>query len=386
MYASQFGERLGEPILEPQKDLDSYGSIAKEVPELLMPAATESLVSEYLSGYYMAYPIMFYKEVKLNQANEEKMATIIEELTGLTKAELDNFTDYEPGGFESVMGEDGNPAMVYKPMVLPEYNDSETLTYERFRELMEEADKLIGGGSQYAVESMVSNFSRVPMTYEEAMAEYEEKMQQGNLANVYTRLFSDYVGIILAIMPIFVCVSLWQMDNRAHMEQLIYSRKISSAKIVGIRYLALISSMLVPVLLTFLHAVMGVNNLYPDKNISWINAAGLAAIWLIPSILIVTAVGALISELISPLLAIFVQGVWWYVAAETTKLTGNITKWTLMIRHNTLGKEKLFQSQYDDFLWNRIFYIILAVICLVITIFIYEKKRRGGTLWKYIKK
>lgn len=386
MYVSQFTAELDAPIRRPSPNDSSYGSVVKEVPEVLMPAAVESLISEYLAGSYTAYPFMFYKEVKLKESDSVKIADIIEELTDINRSELNHFTEYEAGGYYGETDENGNMIMGYKA-VLPEYHLSEDVSYAHFKELMTRADEIIGKGSKYGEKYLASNFSRVPMTYEDALAEYEELMDEHNIAKAYMRLYCDYLGIDLAIMPVFVCVGLWQMDKRSRMEQLIYSRKISSAKLIIARYLALICCMAVPVALTFFHAMIGVHNLYPEKKIYFGEAVGLSVMWLLPSITIVVSVGAFLSELLSPLLAIFVQGAWWYAALGRNELTGSITKYTLVIRHNNLGKTELFQKQFQDFVWNRTGYLILSLILVGLAIFVYEKARKGTydgkrNLWK----
>ena len=343
MYASQLGTER-EPVVKPQAGQEDYGMVEREVPEILMPAAIESLKNEYESESYIAYPFLLYKEVKLNEADTEKIAEVIAKL-------------------------------------------SVDMPYDEFRELMRQADKIIGGGSKYCDEFIVGNFSMVPETYEEALKDYEETIEEGNIGESYTRLYCDYLGITLAILPVFLCVFLWQLDRNSQMEELIYSRKLSSFKIVGIRYLALVSCMMIPVILTFLHIMAGVIGLYPGQDIGILKAIGIGALWLIPEIMIVAGVGILISETVSPLPAIFVQGIWWYTCLVKNQLTGSITKWTLIVRHNNLGKTELFRKQFADFLFNRTAYAVLALICLGLTVFVYEKKRKGvygqnGFIWK----
>lgn len=387
MYGSQFTTELDSPIRQPSPNDSYYGSVVKEVPEVLMPAAVESLISEYLAGSYTAYPFMFIKVVRLKESDTVQIAEIIEELTDISRSELNQFTEYEPGGYYGDTDENGNMMMVYKEAVLPEYHLSKDITYTHFKELMAQADEIIGKGSKYGEKYLVSNFSQVPMTYEDALAEYEEMMDEQNIAKAYMRLYCDYLGIDLAIMPVFVCVGLWQMDKRSRMEQLIYSRKVSSAKLIITRYLALVGCMVVPVALTFIHAMIGLHNLYPEKNIYFGEAAGLVIMWLLPSIMIVVSVGALITELLSPFWAIFLQGVWWYAALGTNELTGSITKYTLVIRHNTLGETRLFRQQFRDFVWNRTGYFILSLLLVGLVIFVYEKTRKGNydgkrNIWK----
>ncbi len=352
LYISQFvPETAALPTPPRQGEEESYGSIKKEVPEILMPAAIEGLLCEYQSESYTAYPYGFYKSVRLKEKERLEMAAILEELTGLTEAEADRFK---------------------------EHGISETLSYERFKELMNRADELIGGGSNYSERYLLQNFCMIPMTYEEALAEYEETVDEKNVAESYTRLYCDYMGIGLGILPVFVCAGLWMLDKRSRMEQLIYVRKISSAKLILTRYLALFCCMMLPLIVTFAHAMYRVGRLCPEKEIFFVRAFGLAVLWLLPELMMVSASGALISELWSPFPAILLQGIWWYASVGANELTGDITKTTLLIRHNTLGAGALFQSQTADFLQNRAGYAVLALLSVVCLIVVYENKRKGG--------
>ena len=376
MYYSQLGGDLETPECEPAAGSGDYGSVIKEDPDILMPAATEHLLREYLNGYYVTYPI-FYKEVKLKDHDKARVEEILHELTGLTVEELEGFTDFKDSGYDIENDDSGNPVYTYQEAVYPEY-EMQPVDYEHFRELMGEVDEMLGGHSFYAVEDLVNNFSRVPKTYEMALEEYQTMMQPANLGKAYVRLYCDYMGIILAVIPVFVAAVLWIADRRAHMESLIYSRKISSFKLVGIRYLALVSAMMFPVVLTVLHMIVKVEGMYPNQSISWLPAVGLGLYWLLPYVLAVTSMAIFISELLSPFLAIFVQCMWWFLSLEGNELVGSITRWTLLLRHNRLGGEDIFAAQFTDFIWNRTFYLLLSVVCLLLSMMIYDKKRNGA--------
>ncbi|MDE7223843.1 MAG: ABC transporter permease, partial [Acetatifactor sp.] len=311
MYVTQFCNDR-RPITEPQPGTGDYGMTPREDPQLIIPAAVESLLGDYLSGSYPAYPIMFYKDVRLKEDKRLEMRAILEELTGLSGEEIDGFEGYqEEGIYYEGMDENGNPITQYRELIVPEYSIPEDLTYEHFCELMDRADKLIGGGSSYAAKTLASYFGKAPMTYEEAQQEYEALMAPGELGKAYLRLHCDYMGIDLAVMPVFVAAALWQLDKRARMQSLIYTRKSSSIQIVGTRYLAMVSCMTIPVLLTLLYTVFITNELYPQMQISWGSGLGMSLLWLLPDILSVSALGALLTELFSPLLAIFLPVVWW---------------------------------------------------------------------------
>lgn len=377
-YLTQFAPELERRMEEPAPGQENYGTMVIERPDVLMPAALQSLIGEYLQGYYAAYPIGFYKKVHLKEAECVKMAAIIEELSGLTKEELDSFTEYEPEGYAGHMDESGNLVSTYQEAVLPDYTLSENVSYERFKELMREADELLGGGSKYGEENLVANFSGIPMSYEDALAEYRENVTKEALGEVYARLYCDYMGIFLAVMPVFAAAAFWDMDRRAKAGALIYSRKASSIQIVGVRFMALLCCMMLPLLLTFPHTMFRLNGLYREIGIAWGKAVLLVILWLLPALMFADAFAVLLTELASPLLAVLIQGLWWFLSVQANQLTGSVTKWTLLIRHNQLGGGALFRSEWGDFLWNRTCYFILAIVCAGFEVLVFEWKRKGG--------
>lgn len=374
MYYAQFESEMRGAETEPKPGLSSYGIVVREVPEVLMPRALDTLVQEYQMNSYVAYPIGFYKEVHLTEKKRKKMAEIIGELTGLSCEDGSR----EAGDNDFVV--DGNGNFCVEGSDFVNYSLSEKITYEYFRELMRKADDLIGGGSRYSDNYIVHNFSQVPKTYEEAVAEYQQFIEEDKITGAYARLYCDYIGIILSILPVFVAVSLMQLDHRARMEALIYSRKISSAKIVFARYAALISGMFLPVIVTTVAAQKMVMGLYPGEKMDLFAFARYAIVWMLPAIMAVAAVGMLLTELAGGLPAIFIQGAWWFTDMFSEPLTGGIGKFNLTIRHNSLYKLDVFQKEYSDFLFNRIFFVVLAFLLVALTAMIYEEKRRGRNI------
>lgn len=375
MYFTQFHSDGREALAMPVPGYGDYGMMAKEIPEILMPAAVDSLVSEYLSGSFTAYPYGFIKYVKLTEKKKTQIAEIISEVSGITMQELDSFEGFEQGGY--IMDENG--ALLYREPVLPEINIPADLTYERFRELMREADQIIGGGSKYSDEFIVGDFSLVPKTYEDALAEYEQFLNEDKITRAYARLYCDYLGIDVAILPVFVAAALANLDKKSRMEQLAYSRQISSVKLIFTRFIALVAVMMIPLILTTVIANNLVNSLYPDYAVDRFAIYRYAALWLIPNIMTASAVGMLVTELSSGLLAIFIQGAWWFtsITASVGGLTGGIGKFTLVMRHNSLMGHDVFYAQWENIVFNRIFFTAISFVGIALTAFIYEQKRRG---------
>ena len=179
-----------EAIASPKQGAD-YGIQQKEVPELIMPAAFSSLCEEFAANEYIAYPIGFYKNVKLNDTDQEKMADIISTLSGVSVDDLlgkDDEVSEAKGDIEVTLSDD--------------------ISYEEFKACMKQADDLIGGGSNYS-ENNLLNYSYVAVTYEEAIENYNLIASKDKFTGAYARLFCDYVGIILSIFPVFIAVALF---------------------------------------------------------------------------------------------------------------------------------------------------------------------------------
>lgn len=375
MYFTQFHSDIGGPLEKPAPGEDSYGTIVREVPEILMPVAINCLVREYFSGSFTAYPYGFIKHVRLTEKEKARMAEIIAEVSGITPEQLDSFDAFEQGGY--YMDENGD--MAYLEPNIPEISIPSDLTYEHFRDLMRKADKIIGGGSMYGDGFIVGNFSRIPKTYEDALAEYDQFIDKDKVTGAYARLYCDYLGIVLAMLPVFVAASLARLDRKSRMEQLAYARKISSARLVFTRFFALAAVMLLPLILTAVIAHIRVKGVYAGYAVDSFAFLRYVVFWLVPNILTASAVGMLVTELVSGLLAVFVQGVWWIASifSAVGGLTGGIRKFTLVMRHNSLLGHDVFYGQWTDIVFNRSFFTVFSLLAIMLTAWIYEQKRRG---------
>jgi len=349
---SQFWAGL-EKIEKPQQGQESYGTKYAEVPEIIMPNATENLFREFTSNSYIAYPVGFYKNIKLNDKKQGEMAGILSQLTGISKDEL-----MKSVGMESVTV-DG------------------TLTYEKFLKLMEQADKLIGGGSMYDGIYLV-RFGKVPMTYEDALSEYDDIVEKDRITGAYARLFCDYLGIILAIFPVFIAVAASMKDRRARMQELIYAKEMSSFKIVFTRYFSMILIMFLPVLLMAVYTQIQVagdySGFYTDKLAFIKYSFG----WLLPTLMVSTAVGTFFTELTDTAIAIAVQGLWWFIGmfGGMKHIDGGYGA-ALALRHNKIGNTQVYLEHLNILLLNRIGYMFFALVLIVAAVWIYELKRRG---------
>ena len=366
MWSQFLGEELNSDafIAEPQPGWQDYGISYTEDPDIIMPAAAEELINDYLNNEYNTYPVGFIHIVHLKSADNEKMCMICEKITGMTDHELKN-----------ILGYVGSEDFVHYPQ--PDYDIQSRLSYEEFRALLTEADSILGGGSQFAPERLSSEFGAVPKTYEQAKAEYDELAVKDRFSNGYARLFCDYGGIFLSLLPVFVAAALCTSDKRGRMEQLIYAREVSSAKIVLSRFAALVTLLMLPVIVMAVWSYIKIAMIYTVSEIDNLAFFKYTLIWLLPTVIAATGTGMLVTEFFSGIVAVFAQFVWWFASIMTTPIAGKISTFGFVIRHNTVGERDVFMGQMQQFTENRLFFTALGLVCAILSAVVYDL-RRGG--------
>lgn len=385
MYITQY-ETSVDKIEPPQKGLQSYGVKYEENKEIIIPNAVESLYGEFTMNSYIAYPIGFYKNVKLGDKKQGEMAAILSEMTGISNDDLMADADTDGTGItvgegDMVTNESGEITVTVPEVgveVLPSrISIDQKLTYERFRELMKDADKLIGGGSKYS-DSYIMDFGSVPMTYEDALVEYKAIVEKDKITGALARVFSDYLGIVLSIFPVFVAVALGLKDRRAKIQELLYTRRISSFRFMFTRYFAMVAALFLPVLLMALYVTIQTANQYSGIDIDLFAFIKYSCGSLLPSIMVSTAVGVCLTVLTDTPIAIAVQGIWWFIGINMglQHIDGGYGS-DLVIRHNKVGNTDVYLDNFNTLVINRISYTLLALALVVLSVWIYELKRRG---------
>ena len=307
------------------------------------------------------YPIGFYKNVKLNDTDQEKMADIISTLSGVSVDDLlgkDDEVSEAKGDIEVTLSDD--------------------ISYEEFKACMKQADDLIGGGSNYS-ENNLLNYSYVAVTYEEAIENYNLIASKDKFTGAYARLFCDYVGIILSIFPVFIAVAVCLKDRRAKMNELIYARKTSSFNLILTRYFSVIIAVMLPTIILAYISNSSVWGQYSGMSLDYLAPLKYTIGWLMPSVMISAAIGMFFTELTETPIAIAIQGLWWFIDINigVSKLRGVHTLFELAPRHNVLGNTQTFLDEFNTLAANRLIMVGAALLLVIATVIIYEQKRRG---------
>ncbi len=377
-------ESTVEGLQAPVPGQPYYGTAVTKDETLIMEGTLANLVRDVYSNSWATYPLGFYKGVTLNDREKEQVEAILERCTGksfevLLEEMIGHFGEYDENSAEEMDAAYES----YKVSV------KEGFTYADFEAAMEEICGLVGKGSMYE-KSKYENSIRVPMTYELAKEEFDALCEKDRVTRAYMRLFCDYAGIVLAILPIFVGVSRALRDKRAKAQQVMFSKPASGAMIIASRYLANLVMLCIPIFVTsfllqqpfcYKAQTLGVRG----DGMAFLTVPG---VWLLPEIMIVLALSFLITEFTDTIAAIFVQVAWAVGSLFGADVLVGDFRMRLVARWNTLGQAVLFSSLEKEFLQNRGYYFLFSVVCIILTVIVYERKRRkgGSLIWKNTQK
>lgn len=372
--SSQMGEVVTEKLERPEPGQEGYGSMNSHEESAVMEKILAELVMETNRNSYATYPMGFYRGVTLNETQLAEVISVIEDCAGKSWEEImEDMADHFSSSDQSTMEGAIQAQIGYS--VIPR----DSLSYEDFCKSMERVCEIIGAGSSYSQAELDAGVA-VPMTYEQAVEEFDALCEKDRITGATARLFCDYAGIILSILPVFLGVTRCLRDKRAQVSQVIFSHEASVFQIIGSRYLANVCMAFLPVVITIFVVQMPYQFHAQTMGITPDALAFLkySCIWLLPEIMAVLAVSFFITELTENVISIFVQ-VFWAIASlfGSVALSGNFG-FHLIVRWNALGNTNEFWSQRQELFLNRGFYFGLAILFLILTFVFYEKKRREG--------
>lgn len=390
----------GSILAKPEQGADNYGLIKKEVPDKIMCGGTDMLIIEYLNNSYATYPFNYYKEVILSTEEQKEILSIIEEITGLSEEQIKNLPDdYFPPDNGNIIHMGGDAAQNQDGSFSFSTENSDTLqeeedytkhfvaqvSYERFKELMSQAEEIIGDGSYYSMDMLLEYYGQAEMTYDEAINEYNKTIYDDKVSIAFARLFCDYMTRVLGLYPIFIVVVFWLKDRRNKMNELINSKQIETVKLITVRTLAILTAVILPVIILSFESLIPLMEYSAETGIAIDAFAFIKYIlwWLLPTVIVVTGLGTFLTILTTTPIAILVQFIWWFIDSAITGLSGDTRLYTLMIRHNSLNGAELIQRDFNIIWLNRGLMMFVSIVLIYLSIVIYNKKRGGKLDYAY---
>ena len=383
----------------------------------MMAGATKLLIYNYRSNSYQYYPFGYVKEKTMSAKEQAAILQYLVELTGLSEQALAGETDgagdtnvedipisgggafvLEPGqgsinesGQFVVSPEDWQYVEGTAPR--PEKSDEKTsrpldnleiqVPFERFKEIMEEVDKLIGHNSYFSWTMLTlyyfgSDMEDAPITERQHREFYEGDQVTG----AFARYYCDGISSVVLFLPAFVIVDLMLRDKRRKMQGLTYPRTISSAKVICIRYAAAVCMTMLPILILPVKSLLVLMRYCGSIGVQ---ADALAfvkytLVWILPTVLLIMAISLLVTALLENYTAILFTGLIWLVGKPSIdKLAGgNYDLFDLIIRHNTLKGYGRMMENIQMLVLNRITISIVALALVGMSVLVYSMKRKGG--------
>ncbi len=332
----------------------------------VMPDAAAALLAAWQQNAFTTYPppLCIYRYVRLSDANHAELGALLAGLYGTDAAAL------------------AGQAVASTPALRGD------LTWADFTAAMAKADRLLGGGSNWAPTGLMQRYGCVPATYQDLLAEYTAGMQNDRYTGGYARLFCDYAVIALALFGALPAVALFLQDlgARRRVATAIWVRRVPGAALVGARCAALLTLQFLPVLCMGGALTVYYAHLHGAGNIAQGAFLRYSVLWLLPTLVLTVTGGALATLLTGTAAgaAVWPALGWASVTAQPGGLSDGSTYGSLLTpRHNTVGKYLVFRQNLPRLLTGRGAALALAAVFLLLAVWVLERRRKGVRLWRF---
>ncbi len=380
----------------------------EDMQRTMMIGATKRLLGNYQDNRYEYYPFGYVKEKTLSEKEQAEILCYLQELTGLNKllGEGEESSDLEDlqisggGAFVLNPGQGStnhNGQFITEPgdwQYIENESDMEDLgnqenefevhvTFDRFKEIMNSVNALIGHNSYYSWTMLTmyygeNDMQNTPITE----LQHREFYEKDHVTGAFARYFCDSISLVVLCLPAFLIIDLLIRDKRHKMKALIYSRMESSVKIICARFAATICLTMFPILILPLKSLVTLiiycGSIGIHANIFAFAAYVLA--WIFPTVLLIVAIALFVTVLTENYLSVLISGlIWLFGRPSVDKIAGgNYGLFDLIIRHNTLKGYGRMIENIQTLIWNRVLIFAVALVLVVFTIMIYDTKRKGG--------
>lgn len=253
----------------------------------------------------------------------------------------------------------------------------QTKDFNTFKSLSNQAAQEIGFGSRYSADKLYM-FGKKQMTQAEYSKELQIIKSKDHYYGSYSRYFSDVMGIILGILPFFLGAYMTILDNKTKAFKTIYSRQISSIKLISMRYIALFLLSILPVLIFSVYFIIRLSSIHPLTMNGMIIFYKILFLWILPIVIMTSALGIVITLIFNSYLGSIIQIGIWFISLNmgTQNIEGNYG-FMFIPRHNTLFNAAFYYNHFNNMLLNRSLYILLGLMIVMLCIYLFDLKRKG---------
>lgn len=366
--ASQMGTDASQFSINPPTPGGNYGQMASQDFNVIRRGALSDLLHSYRVNHYVTYPFGFYRSKSLGVQKQKEMSRLLSALTGSSVADIEMISKgKEKGSVDETL----QNALQY------------ALSPEDFLAMMNRIDALLGGGSSYHEKRIQSSFGYVPKDYETAMADHHKILEKDQITGALARLFCDYFGIIIFIGPGFFVTAYWLSDRKKGIDEILYTKDISSFRFVFSRMIALTLAlwMFVLVIGTYYNGLFLWAN--SGQNPDGLRIYGTLFLWLFPALCVGVCFYSLFAILTGGPFGIIIGFILWFLGLQngSGKIHGNYGL-SLTFRHNIIGNTDYYYEHLNQIWYNRAFWMGIFFLGSIICVGIWQKKRGGKRAWK----
>lgn len=355
---------------------------------LIMEEAAQALLAAWQENSFTTYPLPLsvVRHVRLNDAKYAELGGVLQALYGTSAAELPQ----AGGGYTMEFGQatvEADGSLSFSPPQAPAGAQApalrDGLAWEEFCALMDQADRILGGGSDWQVAALEQAYGKVPAQYEDLLREYETSMAQDRYTGAYARLFCDYAVIALALFGAFPAVALFLQDRKGTAAA-VYARRCGSPALACARFGALAFLQILPLLVLGALLTVQYAGLYGWGAIAPLAFLRYTLLWLLPTLLLeVAAAMALTIGTGTPAAAAVMPVLGWLsVLQGVTGLSNGSTYASLLTpRHNVLGGYLVYQQNLPQLLVGRGLACLAAAVLLLAAVRLLDANRKGVPAW-----
>lgn len=384
-----------------------------EMQENMMAGAAARLLDSYRKNAYEYYPFGYIKTKTLSGEEQRIILSYLEELTGMSEEAINGETGedsaedfqisgggafvFEPG--QGSMNENGQFVIGPGDWKYTENNDDiagasqnpesgfEKVTFDRFQEIMGEVDAMIGCNSYFSQEMLAlyycgNDMEESPVTEQQ----HREFYERDHVTGAFARYYCDSISLMVLGLPALVVIELMMRDKSRKMQALVYPRTVPGIRLVCIRFAASVCMVMLPVLIFPIKSLVTLVGFCMEAGVQPDVFAFVkyALLWILPTVLLVMAVGMFLTILTQNYSGILVTGLLWLAGRPSIgKIAGgNYDLFDLIIRHNTLKGYGRMMENFQMLVLNRAVISSVAFLLVALSVTVYEARRKGGGIFE----
>ncbi len=160
-----------------------------------------------------------------------------------------------------------------------------------------------------------------------------------------------------------------------------YPRRVPGIRLVCTRFGASVCMVMLPVLIFPVKSLAALVRFCRETGVQpdVFAFAKYVLLWILPTVLLVMAIGLFLTVLTENYSGILVSGLLWLAGRPSVGRIagGNYELFDLIVRHNTLKGYGRMMEDIHMLVWNRVFISGMAFVLLALSVAVYEARRKG---------